>query len=138
MGEETLIPDGYRVCQVTSYLEPLDGTGLLPKHKTGFLKNFRKSGDKTKAIETQGFRFTDLEWHLQNDTTFKRDYREVLLSMKHELESFQYQNAFKANGHRDRQLWLETNFPDEYGKKALPKGQKSKSKLDGLLEDLGI
>lgn len=134
--ENQSVPEGYRLCQATKYLEPTDGTGILPKHKSAFLKHFKKSGDKTKAIETQGFRFTDLEWHLANDAVFKQDYRETLLAMKHELESIQYENAFKASGHRDRQLWLETNFPEEYGKKALPKGQKSKSKLDSLLEEI--
>ncbi len=130
------IPAGYKICDATGYLESLDGTGIQPKHLTAFLKHFRKSGDKTKAVETQGFRFADIEWHFQNDTTFKRDYREVLLSMKHELESILYGNAFKASGYRERQLWLETNFPEDYGKKALPKGQKQKSRLDTLLEDL--
>lgn len=134
--ENQSIPENYKICSVTGYLESQDGTGIQPKHKTGFLKYFKKSGDKTKAIETQGFRYTDLEWHLQNDPTFKRDFRETLLSMKHELESIQYENAFKASGHRDRQTWLETNFPEEYGKKALPKGQKQKSRLDTLLDDL--
>lgn len=134
--ENVGVPEGYRLCSATGYLESLDGTGVSVKAKTAFLKHFKKSGDKTKAIELQGFRFTDLEWHLVNDQTFKRDYRETLLAMKHELESIQYENAFKASGHRDRQLWLETNFPEEYGKKALPKGQKQKSKLDTLLDDL--
>lgn len=134
--ENQSVPEGYRIDTITGYLESLDGTGIQPKHKSGFLKFFKKSGDKTKAIDAQGFRFTDLEWHLQNDTTFKRDYRECLLSMKHELESIQYENAFKASGYRDRQIWLETNFPEEYGKKAQLKGQKQKSRLDTLLDDL--
>lgn len=134
--ENQAIPEGYRIDEVTGYLESLTNTGIQPKHKSGFLKAFKKSGDKTKSIEYQGFRFTELEWHLQNDAIFKRDYREVLLAMKHELESIQFEHAMKANGHRDRQTWLETNFPEEYGKKALPKGQKSKSKLDILLDDL--
>lgn len=133
--ENTTIPEGFRVCTITGYLESLDGTGVTVKAKSAFLKHFKKSGDKTKAIETQGFRFTDLEWHLQNDANFKRDYRETLLAMKHELESMMYESAFKASGHRDRQKWLEVNFPDEYGKVVKPKGQKNKSKLDGLLEE---
>lgn len=134
--ENTTIPDNFRICTITGYLESLDGTGVTVKAKTAFLKHFKKSGDKTKAIETQGYRFTDLEWHLQNDTTFKRDYRETLLAMKHELESMMYENAFKTSGHRDRQKWLEVNFPEEYGKITLPKGQKQKSKLDGLFDDI--
>lgn len=134
--ENQSVPNGYKICEVTGYLEPIENKGILPRHKTAFLKFFKKSGDKTKAIESQGYRFTDLEWHLQNDTTFKRDYRETLLAMKHELESIQYEHALKASGHRDRQTWLETNFPEDYGKKALPKGQKQKSRLDGLLEEL--
>jgi hypothetical protein len=133
---ETGVPDGFRLCTVTGYLESLDGTGVTVKAKSGFLKHFKKSGDKTKAIETHGFRFTDLEWHLQNDLAFKRDYRETLLAMKHELESLMYEHAFKASGHRDRQKWLETNFPEEYGKQPIPKGQKQKSKLDGLLDEI--
>jgi hypothetical protein len=134
--KENEVPAGYHLCSVTGFLESNDGTGIQPKHKTAFLKHFKKSGDKTKAIETQGYRYMDLEWHLQNDTTFKREYRETLLAMKHELESIQFEHAMKANGHRDRQLWLETNFPEDYGKKSLPKGQKNKSKLDTLLDDL--
>lgn len=136
MAEKIEIPEGYRTDTVTGYLESIDGTGIQPKHKTAFLKNFKKSGDKTKAIEFQGFTFTDLEWHLQNDAVFKKSYREVLLAMKHELEGLMYENAFKSNGHRERQMWLETNFPEDYGKKVLPKGQKNKSKLETLLDDL--
>lgn len=134
--ENQQLTENHRICPVTGYLESLDGKGIQPKHLTAFLKAFKKSGDKTKAIEFQGFRFTELEWHLTNDTAFKNDYRETLLAMKHELEGLMYENAFKSSGHRERQSWLETNFPDEYGKKALPKGQKNKSKLDTLLDDL--
>lgn len=134
--ENQAVPENYKICDATGYLESLDGTGIQPKHKSAFLKAFKKSGDKTKAIEFQGFTFTDLEWHLTNDAVFKKSYREVLLAMKHELEGLMYENAFKASGHRERQAWLETNFPEEYGKKALPKGQKQKSRLDTLLDDL--
>lgn len=134
--ENSTVPENFEVCGVTGYLQQKGGHGIQPKHKTAFLKAFKKSGDKTKAIEFQGFRFTDLEWHLTNDTVFKNDYRETLLAMKHELEGLMYENAFKATGHRERQAWLETNFPDEYGRKAVPKGAKSKSRLDTLLEDL--
>lgn len=136
MAEKIEIPDGFKLCEVTGYLESLTNTGIQPKHKTAFLKAFKKSGDKTKAIEYQGFTFTDLEWHLQNDAVFKRHYRDTLLAMKHELEGLMYENAFKSSGHRERRTWLETNFPEDYGKKAVPKGQKQKSKLDILLDDL--
>jgi hypothetical protein len=121
---------------VTGYLEPLSGEGILPRHKTAFLKNFKKTGDKTKAIESQGFRFSDIAWHIENDPQFKADLRDTFLSMKHELEGMMFESAFKASGHRERQLWLETNFPEEYGKRAAPKGQKEKSKIDTLLENL--
>lgn len=131
------IPNGYQIDPATNFLESLDGKGINPRHKTAFLKHYKKSGDKTRAIEAQGFTFTDLEWHLQNDTTFKREFRETLLSMRHELESILFQNASKPTGYRDRQIWLETNFPEDYGKKGPPKGQKNKSKLDTLLDDLG-
>lgn len=134
--ENQPVPENFKICPTTGFLESVDGTGIQPKHKTAFLKNFKKSGDKTKAIEAQGFTFGELEWHLTNDATFKTNYRETLLAMKHELEGLMYENAFKASGHRERLAWLETNFPEDYGKKALPKGQKQKSKLDTLLDDL--
>lgn len=133
-NDETL--KNFKKDSVTGYLERTDGTGILPRHKTAFLKNFKKSGDKTKAIEAQGFKFSELAWHLENDEQFKADLHDVFLSMKHELEGMMFESAFKASGHRERQLWLETNFPAEYGKKAAPKGVKEKSKIDTLLENL--
>lgn len=133
--ENQEVPAGYKIDGVTGYLESIDGTGIQPKHKTAFLKAFRKSGDKTLAITHQGFRYLELDWHFHNDAAFKLDFKETLLAMKHEIESIQFENAAKPSGHRDRQIWLETNFPEEYGKKTAPKGERSKSRLDTLLED---
>ena len=133
--ENQELPAGHRIDKVTGYLESIDGTGIQPRHKTAFLKSFRKSGDKTLAITHQGYRYLDLEWHFQNDAVFATDFKETLLAMKHEIESIQFENASKPSGHRDRQIWLETNFPAEYGKKVAPKGERSKSRLDVLLDE---
>lgn len=130
------VPEGYRIDPVTGYLESIDGTGIQPKHKTAFLKAFKKSGDKTLAITHQGFRFLELDWHFKNDAAFNLDFKETLLAMKHAIEATQFENASKPSGHRDRAIWLETNFPEEYGKKPNHKGQRSKSKLDGLLGEI--
>ena len=134
--KETPIPAGFQKDSVTGYLERTDGTDITPKHKSAFLKLFKKCGDRTRSIESQGFTYTELEWHLNNDPIFKSDFRKTLLAMKHELEGIMYESAFKSNGHRERQSWLETHFPEEYGKKVAPKGPKSKSKIDTLLENL--
>ena len=62
MAEKTDIPAGYKLCEATGYLESLDGQGIQPKHKSAFLKAFKKSGDKTKKklVET-GFALAALK-----------------------------------------------------------------------------
>lgn len=131
------ISSNFSICPVTGYLEPRNGEGILPKHKTAFLKHYRKSCDKTAAITVLGFRYTDLEWHFANDKQFAQDFRETQLAMKHELESITFEQASKPSGHNSRQVWLATFFPEEYGKKAGgSKLTEPKSRLDGLLDDL--
>lgn len=136
MEEKQEVPQGYKVCEVTGYLESLDGKGISPRIKTAFLKSFKKTGDKTRSIESQGFRYSELEWHLQNDHRFQYDLKETLLAMKHEIEGVMFTQALENRGDASRREWLQVNFPEEYVKKALPKGQKQKSRLDGLLDDL--
>lgn len=131
-----ITPEGYTVDTVTGFLQRVDGTSIQPKDLTAFLKAFKKSGDKTKSIEAQGFQYTDLEWWIINDTQFKHAFKNVLFAMKHELEGEMFKNAFKPSGHKERQTWLETNFPEEYGKNVKHKGVKNKSKLDTLMESL--
>ncbi len=134
--ENDNLAKNFKKDSVTGYLESIDGTGIQPRHKTAFLKNFKKSGDKTRAIEAQGYTWAELEWHLENDAKFKADLKATFVAMRHEIEGMMFEAAFKATGHRERQLWLETNFPEDYGKKAIPKGVKEKSKIDTLLENL--
>lgn len=137
MSENTEIPAEYKKCDVTGYLERLDGKGISPRIKTAFLKSFKKTGDKTRSIESQGYRYSELEWHLQHDAQFAQDLKETLVAMKHEIEGVMFTQALENRGDASRKEWLQVNFPDEYIKKTgLPKGQKQKSRLDGLLDDL--
>lgn len=120
---------------VTGYLVPEDGTGIQSKHKSGFLKAFLKSGDKSRAADSQGFTYSEFETQLELDSKFKDDYRETLLRMKHELEGMLYQNAFSKSGQKDRLLWLQQHYPEEYATKAA-KGERSKSRVQTLIDGL--
>lgn len=131
------IPPDYQICPVTGYLEKTDGTGIQPKHLTAFLKHFRKSGDKTAAITFQGFRYSQLDWFFQHDAAFKADFKETLYAMKHGIEGLMFEQSQKPSGLRDRQKWLEINFPDEYGTKRIEKNKGRKNQIESLLSDLG-
>jgi len=120
----------------TGYLVNEDGTGIQSKHKSGFLKAFRKTGDKTRAADAQGFRYVEFEWHLNNDPKFQSDYKDTMLAMKHEIEGPMFEKALTANGQKEREKWLAVNYPGEYGVKTAGKGERSKSRVENLLEQL--
>lgn len=131
MSPQELITD-----PVTGYIVNADGTGIQSRHKTGFLKHFRKSGDKTRAADSQGFRYVLFEEQLKTDKQFKSDYEDTLLAMKHELEGLMFEQASGKSGQKDRLLWLQKNFPGEYNTNKGGKSERSKSRVENLLEEL--
>jgi len=130
MSSEEFVRD-----EVTGYLVGKDGQGIQARHKTAFLKAFKRSGNQTTAIESLGFTYAELEPHFKLDAKFAVDFKAALAAMKHAIEAEIFQNAFKPTGNRDRQMWLEMNFPEQYGRKSVKDDKKrGPSSIDELLE----
>lgn len=118
-----------QVDSVTGFLEG----EFTPKHKTAFLKAFKKHGNQTKAANDLGIRFRLVKQALETDKEFKESFEETLLEMRHALEGALYQAGLGGRS-KEAIQWLQAHFREDYG--AYKKAKPNKSSKDEDLERL--
>lgn len=120
----------------TGYINPSKPSEIKVWEKTAFLKAYRTHGDITAAATKLGYKGSDFLKQLKIDKKFNEDFIENKLDMKHELEGLMFQKALTDNGHKERLTWLETQFPEEYGKKKVEPKKKGNPVIESLMKDL--